>query len=101
MKDKVFSEKLRERLSRYKYADWAADLTEETAEALLWAIGESHIRPLEHALSGDSPHLPPVVLARIVESVRITSEIVHGSEFELEEVHRRIREAMSAADPKG
>jgi len=100
MKDKAFSDELRSRLSRYKYASWAADLSEETVESLLWAIGESHIRLHEDFLKGCLEDVPPPVRTRILVGIRIAREIVGGREVSLEDVQRRIREAVAEVWPE-
>ncbi len=96
MKNKAFSEKLRSRLSQGKYARWATDLTEETVEALLWAVGELN---MGFGWSVDSLEdwlqvWDPVVRARRLEGLRVACEIVHGRELDVKDVQRRIREAV-------
>ena len=101
MKNKAFSETLRSRLRGFKYAHWATELTEDTAEALMWAIGESHMRLHEDVLQGSFRDLHPAVRARILEGIRIAREIVGGCDVDVEDVRRRIRDAVSEAWPEG
>jgi len=99
----ALSHTLSRKLQGDKYGDWAANLTERSAEALFWAIGECHLRMLDLPLysrgwnESPPPPNPPQVQARMAVCFRIVTEIVYGREIDVGEVRRRVREAMAEA----
>ena len=99
---RVFSDALRERLAQGKYSRWAKDLTEETVEALIWAIGEYASRQDGDWLFPDQPlRIPhftddPVADARMRMGLACITRIYRGESLVQESVSQAVREAVNA-----
>ena len=98
----AFSDALRERLAQGKYSRWARDLTEETAEALIWAIGEYASIQDHGGIFPDQPlRIPhftddPVADARMRVGLTCITRIYRGEPLVQESVSQAVREAVNA-----
>jgi hypothetical protein len=103
----AFSDALRDRLARGKYSRWAKDLTEESVEALIWAIGEYASRQNSDVLFPDQPpRIPhftddPVADARMRVGLTCITRIYRGEPLVWETVNQAIREAVNACYRQG
>lgn len=98
----MFSDSLRGRLAIGKYTRWASDLDEESMVALLWAIGEFAWRKeiilevLEHYRSTiDSENdVNSMPFLRALTGIKTIADIEDGQRMHVDEVCKRIREAI-------
>jgi len=89
----MFPEPFRERIRNRKYCSWAADLTEDQLEALLWALGEYGYRadnPLR-ILHQHSP-MDPIYHARAVLALEVLADFTHGKPITPHPLCERIRQ---------
>lgn len=98
----MFSVSFRGRLTAGKYTRWAVDLDEESLEALLWAIGEfawrkeAILKVLEdHRSTIDTENdVSSVPFLRALTGIKAIAEIGDGKRMHVDEVCRRIHEAV-------
>ena len=101
MASSAFSLEYNAKLALGKYTRWAVDLPEDTLQALLWMVGEFGLRaerfvkpPLEE-IPDIHIHSDSVINARTREALRTIAAIVHGERIDVEEVRRRIMNALN------
>jgi hypothetical protein len=91
----AFSDEFRERIAMGKYTVWAADLTEEQLEALLWAAGEYGVRAegvLECLDRHEDEFQPPgSFLPRARLGLELLAQMVKGRRFTVEDVKEQVR----------
>ena len=101
----MFSDSFRERLTTGKYTEWAATLTEDHMEALLWLIGEygyraSLIRDLLEEQE-KAVFMQHDGFARLKLAQETIVRVFEGERLDVEETKRRIRGAVANARAGG
>jgi len=92
----MLSEEFRERLRHGKYTDWAAELTDDQLQAVLWAVGEYGVRarvPLE-VLNQHSPR-DPISHARAVLALETLSDFTDGRFIDVQQYFNKVQQIVA------